>query len=227
MAKLVVHHLENSRSHRVLWLLEELGVPYELVRYARNPVTMRAPPTLDRLHPLGKSPLVTVDDDLVLAESGAIIEYLVDTYGEGRLRPEPGTEAHQRYRFWLHYAEGSLMPPLLVRLVFDRVRKAPVPFFIKPITKGIVAKVESTFTGPEIAKHVAFIEGELAKREYLCGDELTAADVQMSFPLEALVLRQRSQERTPAIAAFLDRIHARPAYGKALERGGPYDLAMG
>ena len=226
MVKPVVHHLENSRSQRVLWLLEELEAPYELIRYERDPETMRAPPELAKLHPLGKSPLVTIGDDTVLAESGAIVEHLVEAYGEGRLRPEPGTEEHRRYRFWMHYAEGSLMPPLLVRLIFNKLLTSPVPFFVKPVVKTIVKKVDRAFTGPELARHTEFIEDALTRHEWFAGDEFSAADVQMSFPLEALVARQDPGARSPGITTFLERIHARPAYVQALERGGPYDLLM-
>lgn len=227
MAPLTVHHLENSRSQRVLWLLEELEVPYELVRYERDPKTKRASSALREIHPLGKSPLVTEGDDAVLAESGAIVEYLVEEHGGARLRPEAGTEARRRYRFWVHYAEGSLMPPLLVRFIFNRVLAAPVPFFVKPVVKSIVGKVEATYTGPELGRHVRFIESELSRHEWFAGDEFTAADIQMSFPLEALVAREAPGVTHPAIDAFLERIHARPAYARALERGGPYDLKLG
>lgn len=225
MAELTVHHLESSRSQRVLWLLEELEVPYELRKYARDRETLRAPPELRTIHPLGKSPVVTLDDGTVLAESGAIIETLVDRYGQGRLRPEPGTEAYGRYLFWMHYAEGSLMPPLLVRLIVDRLRSGPIPFFVRPIAKGIAGKIDEAFTNPELRRHGAFIEGQLEGRAWLVGDEPTAADVQMSFPLEALLARGGS--KPPRIAALVERIRARPAYQRALERGGPYDLKMG
>lgn len=226
MARLIVHHLDNSRSQRVLWLLEELEVPYDLELYRRDPVTMRAPESLRKIHPLGKSPMVTLEDGTVLAESGAILEALVDRYGNGRMRPAPGTDDEQRYRFFMHYGEGSLMPPLLVRFILDRVRKAP-PFFLRPIAKGIAGKIDEVFTAPEIARHVAFLEGELEGRQWLAGDEPTAADVQMSFPLEALLGRAAEVSAHPRISAFVERIHARPAYQRALERGGPYDLQMG
>ncbi|MEM9455173.1 MAG: glutathione S-transferase [Myxococcota bacterium] len=227
MAPLTVHHLENSRSQRVLWLLEELEVPYELIRYERDPKTYRAPQKLRKLHPLGKSPVVTDGGEIVLAESGAIVEHLVEHHGQGRLRPEPGTEAHRRYRFWLHYAEGSLMPPLLIRFIFNRLKTAPLPFFLKPVIKGIVSKVDQNYTGPEIVRHVEFIEGELGQHQWFAGDDFSAADVQMSFPLEALAVRGGLSRPHPKIDAFLRRIHARPAYQKALERGGPYELGAG
>jgi glutathione S-transferase len=224
MAELTVHHLDNSRSQRVLWLLEELEVPYALVLHKRDPSTKRAPPELRKIHPLGKSPVVTLEDGTVLAESGAILETLVDRYGNGRLRPEPGTEAYQRYRFFMHYAEGSLMPPLLVRFILARLRSAPLPFFVRPIAKGIARKIDEQFTEPELARHVAFIEGELEGRKWLVGDEPTAADVQMSFPLEALLGRAGGVGAHPRISALVERMRARPAYERALERGGPYDL---
>jgi glutathione S-transferase len=227
MAQLTVHHLDHSRSQRVLWLLEELEVPYALALYKRDPITKRAPPELREIHPLGKSPVVTLEDGTVLAESGAILETLVDRYGNGRLRPEPGTEEHRRYRFFMHYAEGSLMPPLLVSFIVARLRSAPLPFFVRPVAKGIARKIDETFTEPELARHVAFLEGELEGRQWLVGDEPTAADVQMSYPLEALLGRASKVGAHPRISALVERIHARPAFKRALERGGPYDLNVG
>lgn len=221
---LVVHHLENSRSQRLLWLLEELGLDYTIERYARNPETLLAPPELMRVHPLGKSPLLE-DEGSVIAESGAIIEHVLDTHGDGRMRPEPGTPEHAAHRFWIHYGEGSLMPPLLLRLVFGRVRSAKVPFFVKPIATRIADQVESSFIGPQIALHFGFIEKELEGREWFCKtQEPTGADVQMSFPLEAAASRV-DLSPYPNIRAFVERVHARPAYQRALERGGPYAYA--
>ena len=220
---IVVHHLENSRSQRVLWLLEELGLAYELKHYKRDPKTMLAPPELKAIHPLGKSPVVT-DDGVTLAESGAIIEALLDKYGEGRLRPAAGTPEYQRFRYWLHYAEGSAMPPLLLKLVFDRMERGPAPFFMKPILKGIASKVKSAFITPQIDTHTAFVNGELGKSTWFAGDDFSAADIQMSFPMEAVVSRGDVGERIPNIKKFVDTIHARPAYKKALERGGPFKL---
>src|SRR6185369_14052371 len=184
----IVHHLNNSRSQRVLWLLEELGVPYEVKRYERNAETMLAPPELKAVHPLGKSPVIT-DDGLTLAESGAFVEYLAGKYGGGRLVPRAGTPEHLRYTYWLHYAEGSLMPPLLLNLVFNRVETAPMPFFIRPIAKQIAGRAKSGFIGPQINLHLDYIERELGKSQWFAGDDLTAADVQMSFPLEAAAAR--------------------------------------
>ena len=220
---ITVHHLNNSRSQRVLWLLEELGLPYEIKHYARDRKTMLAPPELRAVHPLGKSPVIT-DAELTVAESGAILEYLVDRYGQGRLKPAADSADALRYRYWMHYAEGSAMPPLLMKLVFNRIESAPMPFFIKPIAKGIAAKVKAGFIQPQIDSHMNFIEAELGKSAWLAGESFTAADVQMSFPLEAAAARGGSAAQQPRISAFLQRIHERPAYQRALERGGPYTL---
>ncbi|HEY8089859.1 MAG TPA: glutathione S-transferase [Polyangiaceae bacterium] len=222
---LVVHHLNNSRSQRVLWLLEELGVPYEVKRYERDRATMLAPPELRAVHPLGKSPVVT-DGDATVAESGAILEHLLDRHGEGRLRPAPGTREYERYRYWLHYAEGSAMPPLLLKLIFDRMESAPAPFFVRPVARAIARKVKGTFIVPQLETHLGYIDGELARAPWFTGDELTAADVQMSYPLEAARSRAGVTAATrPHIDAWLRRIHARPAYQRALEKGGKYDFA--
>ena len=222
---ITVHHLENSRSQRVLWLLEELGLPYEVKRYARDPRTLYAPPELARVHPLGKSPVIT-DGDITVAESGAIVEYLVDTYGPPRtgapLKPAPGTPEQRRYTYWLHFAEGSLMPPLLMKLVFDKVREAPVPFFVKPVVRGIADQVTASFIAPNLKRLLAFMEGELASRPWFCGAEFTAADVQMSYPVEAAAERAGLDDRYPKLQEWLSRIHARAAYRRALEQGGPY-----
>jgi len=219
----VVHHLENSRSQRILWLLEELGVPYEVKRYARDKETMLAPPELRAVHPLGKSPVVT-DDGVTVAESGAIVEYLVDRYGNGRLIPPAGTPERLRYTYWLHYAEGSAMPPLLLKLVFDRLEVAPMPFFIKPIARAISGRAKSAFIAPQIKLHLDYLDGELGKATWFAGNEMTAADIQMSFPLEAADARAGLAAGRPKLAAFLQRIHARPAYQRALAKGGPYEL---
>jgi glutathione S-transferase len=219
---LTVHHLNNSRSQRVLWLLEELGLPYEIQHYQRDAKTSLAPPELRRVHPLGKSPVIT-DGGLTVAESGAILEYLVDKYGQGRLKPT-GEQDLLHYRYFMHFAEGSAMPPLLMKLVFNKVKRAPMPFFVKPIAKGIADKVLASFVQPNIDAQLKFLESELAARPWFAGAEFSAADVQMSFPLEAAAARGGAMDSYPKIAAFLARIHARPAYRKALERGGPYDL---
>ncbi len=221
---ITLHHLENSRSQRVLWLLEELGLRYEVRRYARDKATMLAPPELAQVHPLGKSPVIT-EGDVTVAESGAIIEYLLDTHDvAARLRPAAGTESRRRFTYWLHFAEGSAMPPLLLKLVFDKVRTAPMPFFIKPVAKGIADNVTNAFIAPNIARQLAFMEGELARHAWFAGDGFSAADVQMSFPLEAARARGGLDARYPHLLAWLERIHARPAYRKALAVGGPFEL---
>ncbi len=220
---IVVHHLNNSRSQRVLWLLEELGLDYEIKRYERDPKTMLAPPSLRAIHPLGKSPVIT-DGDLTLAESGAIIEYVVETYGAGRLAPARGTPAYLRYRYWLHYAEGSLMSPLLLKLVFDKIERSPMPFFAKPIAKAISGKTKSAFITPNITTHLDYLESELGKSTWFAGDEFSAADIQLSFPIEASTARAGLDASRPKLMAYLKRIHARPAYKQAIERGGEYGL---
>lgn len=220
---LTVHHLNNSRSQRVLWLLEELGVPYELKRYERDPKTMLAPPELRAIHPLGKSPVLT-DEGFTLAESGAIIEYLVERYGEGRFAPPPGTPQRLRYTYWLHYAEGSAMPPLLLKLVALRIAQAPMPFFARPIARKISFTLQSSFVDPQLKLHLGYVNAALRGTGWFVGDSFSAADVQMSFPLEAAASRADTLAQLPAIRAFLERIHARPAYQRALERGGPYAM---
>ena len=220
---ITVHHLNNSRSQRILWLLEEMGVEYEIKRYERDPKTMLAPPELRAVHPLGKSPVIT-DGDLTLAESGAIIEYLAGRYGQ-QLLPADGTPERIRCSYWLHYAEGSAMPPLLLKLVFDGIEKAPMPFFVKPIARGIAGKVKSTFINPRLRENLDYLEGELSKSEWFAGDTFSAADIQMSFPLEAAASRAGLDASRPKLKAFLQRIHARPAYQRALERGGEYAYA--
>ena len=220
---IVVHHLNNSRSQRVLWLLEELGMPYEIKHYQRDAKTMLAPPELRAVHPLGKSPVITAGD-LTVAESGAIVEYLIDQYGEGRFKPAIGTPERLRYTYWLHYAEGSLMPPLLMKLVFDEVEKVPMPFFIKPIAKAISGKVKAAFINPQITQHLDYMEAELGKSAWFAGKELTGADIQMSFPVEAAAARGGLDSSRPKQMDFLKRIHARTAYKRALKKGGAYDL---
>ncbi len=221
---ITVHHLNNSRSQRVLWLLEELGLPYQVVRYQRDARTMLAPPELKSVHPLGKSPVI-VDGECTVAESGAIIEYLVDHYDQGALRPPARTPEKLRWTYFLHYAEGSMMPPLLMKLIFDRVETAPAPFFVKPIARGIAKKVKDTYILPQIRQHLAYLEAELGRREWFAGDTFSAADIQLSFPLEAAASRGGLDAATyPKLASFLARIHARPAYQRALEQGGPYEL---
>jgi glutathione S-transferase len=221
---ITVHHLDNSRSQRVLWLLEELGLPYEIRHYKRDPATMLAPASLREVHPLGKSPVVT-DGDVTIAESGAIIEYLVEHYGNGRLLPAPGTPERLRYRYWLHFAEGSAMPPLLLKLVFDRVVSGPMPFFARPIARGIARQVLDRLVLPNLKRQLDFMEAELGRSEWFAGADFSAADIQMSFPVEAAAQRAGLDARRPKLWRYLERIHARPAYRRAIERGGPYSFA--
>ncbi len=220
---IVVHHLENSRSQRVLWALEEVGVPYEIKRYARDPQTSLAPPELKSVHALGKAPVLE-DGDQVLAESGAILEYLAERYGNGTLSPPAGSPHAQRYRYWMHYAEGSLMPPLLLNLVLTRIGRARMPFFAKPIAKAIVGKAMAGFIMPQIRQHLDYIEGELGRGEWFVGTAFGMADVQMSFPLEAAAARGGLDASRQNTMAWLARIRERPAYRRALERGGPFEL---
>jgi glutathione S-transferase len=220
---LTVHHLENSRSQRVLWLLEELEVPYELVRYDRDPQTMLAPPELRAIHPLGKSPVITEDGE-VFAETGAIVEHLLERHGHGRLAPPPGTPEQRRMRYWLHYAEGSAMPPLLLKLVFGRL-PAGAPALMRPIVNAIAKRAQTGFVDPQLQLHFDYWESELEKAEWFAGPEFTAADIMMSFPLEAAADRAAARVARPRLAAFLKRIHVRPAYRRALARGGPYAYA--
>lgn len=221
---IVVHHLNHSRSQRVLWLLEELGLEYGIQHYQRDPNTMLAPASLKAVHPLGKSPVIT-DGENTIAESGAIIEYLIERYGHGRLVPASGSADKLRYTYWLHFAEGSAMSPLLMKLVFDKVETSPMPFFAKPVARGIARKVKRMLVQPNIDNQLAYMEAELSKSLWFAGEEFTAADIQMSFPLEAAASRAGLDGRWPKLTEFLQRIHARPAYQRALQRGGPYAYA--
>ncbi len=220
---IVLHHLNNSRSQRVLWLLEELGLPYEVKRYQRDAKTMLAPPELRAVHPLGKSPVIS-DGDLTLAESGAIVEYLAGRYSGGTLVPAEGTPERLRYTYWMHFAEGTAMPPLLMKLIFDRIEKGPMPFFARPIARAIARRAKSGFVQPNIDRTLDFMEAELGKHDWFAGPAFSAADIQMSFPLEAAAARGGLDERRPKLWGFLRQIHARPAYQRALEAGGRYEL---
>jgi glutathione S-transferase len=205
-----VHHLNNSRSQRVLWLLEEIGVPYSIVSYQRDATTMLAPPSLKAIHPLGKSPVIR-EGDRVIAESGAILEYLVEHHGGGKFAPARGSAAFERYRYWMHYAEGSLMTPFLLKLYLGRVGEP---------ARMIFERIEG-----QIRTHLDFVEGELGESPFLVGNELTAADVQMSFPAELAATQKMLGESHPRLKTWLARLHARPAYQRALEKGGPYAYA--
>jgi len=220
---ITVHHLNNSRSQRVLWLLEELGVPYEVKRYERNAATMLAPPELRAIHPLGKSPVIE-ENGVVTAETGAIIEQILASHPGNSLTPPAGSEAARRVTYWLHYAEGSAMTPLLLKLVFGALPKRS-PGLIKPLVNAISNKAQSSFIDPQIEAHSAYWEGELSKAQWFAGDQFTAADIMMSFPLEACSARAPFGPDKPRCRSFLQAIHSRPAYQRALERGGPYAYA--
>ena len=223
---ITLHHLENSRSQRILWLLEELGVEYEIKHYDRDKKTSLAPLDLLKVHPLGKAPVIT-DGELVVAESGAIVEYLVNTYDDGKLRPVEGTPERMDYMYWMHYAEGTFMPLMIVSLIMSRIESAPVPFFVKPVAKGICKKVRDGYLGPNVKRNLDYMNQVLCRSTWFCGEELTAADIQMSFALEAADVRTNLTKDHPNLKAFLKRVQARPAYQAALEKGGPYQLMGG
>lgn len=219
---IIVHHLNNSRSQRVLWLLEELNLSYEIKRYERDPKTIRAPKSLKAVHPLGKSPVIS-DGEITVAESGAIIDYLVRTYAKDSLIPAENTAEFRAYQYWMHFSEGTLMPPLLMRMLFEKVKSSPMPFLIKPVAKMISDKVLNTFVNPEITLNMGFVDAHLGKNQWFAGDTLSGADFQMSFPLEASVASGTIKNKYPNIHAYVERFQARPAYLKALEKGGDYD----
>jgi len=220
---ITVHHLNDSRSQRVLWLLEELGLPYEVKRYQRDAKTMLAPPELKAIHPLGKSPVLD-DGDVRVAETGAIVEYLLDTPGGPALRPARGTPEGRRFTYWLHYAEGSAMTPLLLKLIFSQIPKR-VPLLARPVARGIARGMNERMIDPQLAAHTAYWEAELARSDWFAGDAFSAADIMMSFPVEAAGSRLGYGPDKPRLKAFLERIHARPAWQRALERGGAYSYA--
>jgi len=220
---ITVHHLNNSRSQRVIWLLEELELPYQVKRYERDAETMLAPASMRAVHPLGKSPMIT-DGELTLPETGAIVEYLAEQKAGGRLIPQRGTPEHLRCNYWVHYSEGSAMTPLLLKLVFDRIEAQPVPFIVKPVVRAISGKVKSAFISPQLKLHLDYMESELAKGVWFAGPNFTIADVMMSFPLEVATNRGGLDASRPHLWRFLENIHARPAYRRALEKGGPYGV---
>lgn len=228
---ITVHHLENSRSHRVIWLLEELGEEYEVKRYARDPKTQLAPAELKAVHPLGKSPVIT-DGDETIAETGAIIEYLLETYGnesllldeDARLVPPLGTPAYRRYRYWMHAAEGSMMPLVVMKLVFKATTQKPVPLPIRPLTKAVAAEVGKSYIDPSLDAMLDYIETQLSKSQWFAGDHFTAADIMMSFPCESADALAGVSGKYALIDDFLKRVQARPAYQAAIEKGGEYDL---
>lgn len=217
-----VHHLNNSRSQRVLWLLEELEFTYKIISYERDAKTLLAPPELKKIHPLGKSPVLE-HEGRVIAETGAIFSYLLNLYGNGPLGPSQDTNEGILLRHWLHYAEGSAMPPLLMKLVFDRLPDN-AGGLMKPLVRKISDKAIAGFVVPRIKEHIDYWETSLSATGWFAGSTFTAADMMMSFPLEAASARANASER-PAIADFLKRIHARPAYQAALKKGGEYAYA--
>ena len=219
---ITLHHLAKSRSQATLWLLEELGCEYRIVNYARHPKTQLAPPELLAVHPLGKSPVIT-DGVYTVAESGAIVEYLVGSYDQGRLCPPTGTPARLQYSYWLHYAEGSAMPPLVMNLVFQMMAQAPMPFFMRPLVRAITRPVHATYLDPQLQRHIGFWESTLAGQEWFAGGEFTAADIQMSTPVQMAALRT-GIPLGPAVRSFLERIRARPAFQRALKAGGEIKL---
>lgn len=219
---ITVHHLNNSRSQRILWLLEELNVPYQIKFYKRDPKTLLAPKSLKAIHPLGKSPLIT-DGSVVVAESGAIIEYLLEKYGKGRLKPVSGTDDSSQFTYWMHYAEGSAMFPLVLSLIFSKIESTPVPFFVKPILLTISQKVKSSYIQPQIDLHFDFMESHLSQSKWFAGPQFSAADIQMSFPVEAGENHGYLKSR-PKVHEFVKRIHDRPAYQRALIQGGPFEI---
>ncbi len=220
---ITVHHLENSRSQRILWLLEELGIDYEIRRYGRDKQTGLAPPELVDVHPLGKAPVIT-DGGKTIAESGAIIEYLMYEYDDGRLRPQEGSDERLAYNYWLHYAEGTFAPLMILSLVLSRIEEAPVPFFLKPVSKGIAQKVRDAYLDANVERNLEFMDATLQRSTWFAGNVFSAADVQMSFALEAAEVRSDLADGYPHLAAFLETIRARPAYKRALDKGGHYEL---
>ena len=220
-----VHHLNNSRSQRILWMLEELNQEYEIIGYERDLKTLQGPKSLRNIHPLGKSPVITDDsngEQILIAESGAIVEYLLQNYGKNSslIIPETGSQQERDYLYWLHFSEGSLMPPLLLRLIFDRVKKARVPFFVKPITKAVADKVLIEYVNPNINRLLDFIEASLKGKNWFLGDQLSGADIQMSFPLETSLARGLIDEHYTCIQSYVERIHEQPGYQAALKKGG-------
>lgn len=218
MPQITLHHLDQSRSLRVLWLLEELGLEYQVKAYTRDPRSFRAPRELREIHPLGKAPVLEIDGT-VFAESAAMFEEVLDQFGEGRLRPEPGSEGYRDYRYWLHYAEGSLMSPLLVKLIASRVINAPVPFFLKPVVRRIGGQIDRGYSDPELALHGGYLAEHLTANSWFLGDAFSAIDILMSYPLEAGAERGAFGER-PALSAWLDRVRARDGYVRAKARSG-------
>jgi len=226
---IIVHHLNNSRSQRILWLLEELGLDYEIKLYQRDVKTQLAPQSLREIHPLGKAPVIT-DGDITVAESGAIVEYLVQSYGGPGMQFSPGSQELRDYQYWLHYAEGSLMPFMVMKLIFDTLKTAPMPFFIRPIAKGIANEVMKAYVGPNVKLNLVFVEQYLAQQhgnqsQYFVGEALSGADFQMLFPLEAVVAKGAAT-RYPHITEYVQHMQQSEAYQRGLKAGGPYDYIV-
>ncbi len=228
---ITVHHLEMSRSQRVLWLLEELGLPYELKVYPRDPKTRLAPAALKQIHPMGKSPVIT-DGDLVVAESGAILEYLMERYAQPAAQADapaltqPGTPEHMQCRYWMHFAEGSLMNWLVMKLVFVSIPGQPMPFFVKPIARALCAKVQQQLIDPNVEAGLAYMEDHLGRHRWFAGEHLSMADFQMSFAVEAALSRGAKAAERPHLQAYCARMQARPAYQRAIQKGGPVVMEM-
>ena len=226
---ITLHLLNISRSQRILWLMEELEIPYQIKFYQRDAKTMLAPPELKAVHPLGKSPVITDDGkpkgNITLAESAAIIDYLVKTYGNGRLMPADNTPERIRYDYWMHYAEGSAMPPLVMKLIFNQIPKQKMPFFARPIARKITERVVGAYIDPQLKLHLDYLSSELQPSGWFVGNVFSAADIQLSFPLEAASQRTNLKQQYPKLVDFLKRIHARPAYQRALQKGGAYAYA--
>lgn len=222
---IILHHLNHSRSQRIIWLLEELNLNYTIEFHNRDKKTYLAPESLKSVHALGKSPVI-IDDatGMTIAESGAIIEYLIQTYSKDFM-PEQGTPAYWQYLYWLHFSEGSLMPPMVMNLVLNKMKESPMPFFIKPIAKMLADKIIEKFSGPNIKRSLEFIEEHLSKNNWFCGDQLSGADIQMSFPLEASVARGIINQHYPNTLAYVKRFQKRAAYQAGLKKGGNYDYA--
>jgi len=217
---ITVHHLEHSRSQRIVWLLEELGLEYRIKAYARNAKTQLAPPELADVHPLGKAPVLT-DGRQTLAESAVIVEYLARQYGDPGWAPLPDSPRYWAFQYWMHYAESSLMPILLLKLVFEKV-KSDAPWPLRPLAAGIAGQVDKAFTNAQIETHFGFVDQHLREHRWLVGRRITIADVQMTFPMEAALARGTIDKRFPAVVEYVERMQARPAYRRALDRGGAY-----
>ena len=221
---IIVHHLNNSRSQRVLWLLEELGLDYEIKHYERDAKTNLAPKSLMKVHPLGKSPVLE-DDGRIFAETGAIVDHVVEAHGGGRLAPARGTDEYYRFKYWMYAAEGSYMPPLILELFLSRMETAPMPFFARPIAKRLTKGVRDAYLTHTTNAAFEYLNAELGRSAWLAGDEFTAADIMMSFPIEASVSRLPIAPKLKNLAPYIQKAHARPAYARALEKGGPYAYA--